>query len=300
MNTPESGTAAIVAGVDGTPGSTDAVCWAATTAANRGVPLVLAHGLGTAELYRGQVVPPPEHLVLELRNRGHQLLRQARNAAKATADAEVHLRLSEDTAAAALLELSGEARMIVLGASEHTRVGAVFGDSVTLALAAHAHCPVVSVRGGAPAASTATLPVVVGVDGTPLSEHAVATAFAEASARDTYLVAVHAWGTDQTTRVFGEVAAYYAWSPSVESETAVLAERLAGWHERYPDLDVQRVVVRDEPRTALLQWSHKAQLLVVGSRGRGGFAGLLLGSTSQALLRHASCPVLIATEAATI
>ncbi|MFE0020864.1 universal stress protein [Amycolatopsis sp. NPDC059021] len=281
-------TAAIIVGVDGTPGSTQAVSWAAEAAVDRGAPLLLVHGLGMSELYRGQVVPPPEHLVIELRNRGHQMLRQARDVAKA---AEPRLQLSDDSAESALIGLSGDARMIVLGATGNTRVTAAFGRSVTLALATHATCPVLSVRGDELPDS---LPVVVGVDGSALSENAVDTAFAEAAARGTYLVALHAWGTDQTTRVFGEVAAYYDWAPSADSEAEVLAERLAGRREHYPDLDVQHVVVRDDPRTALLDWSHKAQLIVTGSRGRGGFTGLLLGSTSQALLHHAACPVLIA------
>ncbi|GAA4552418.1 universal stress protein [Amycolatopsis samaneae] len=282
---------ALVVGVDGTPGAAQAVSWAAGLAAERGAPLLLVHGLGISELYRGQLVPPPERLVRELRDRGHRILRQARDLATTSTTADLRVHLADDSAEAALTALSAGARMVVLGATGNTRLTSVFGRSVTLTLAAHAHCPVVSVRGDT---SPGDLPVVVGVDGSPLSENAVETAFAEAAARGTSLVAVHAWGTGQTTRVFGEVADYYDWAPTLETETAVLAERLAGRRGRHPDLTVEHVVVHDDPRTALLGWSHKAQLLVVGSRGRGGFTGLLLGSTSQALLHHAACPVLVA------
>ncbi|MBY8854424.1 universal stress protein, partial [Saccharothrix sp. MB29] len=72
-----------------------------------------------------------------------------------------------------------------------------------------------------------------------------------------------------------------------------LAERLAGWQEKYPDTPVDRVVVHDRPARALLDAARTAQLVVVGSRGLGGFAGMLLGSTSQALVHHAPCPLAV-------
>jgi nucleotide-binding universal stress UspA family protein len=78
-----------------------------------------------------------------------------------------------------------------------------------------------------------------------------------------------------------------------EEETAVLGEALAGWREKYPDVTVTPVVARDRAARALVGASHQASLVVVGSRGRGGFTGLLLGSVSQALLHHAGCPVAV-------
>jgi len=79
-------------------------------------------------------------------------------------------------------------------------------------------------------------------------------------------------------------------------EAAVLAERLAGWQDKHPDLTIERRVVLDRPAQELTALSEGAQLVVVGSRGRGGFAGLLLGSVSQALLRHTACPVAVVRE----
>jgi nucleotide-binding universal stress UspA family protein len=73
----------------------------------------------------------------------------------------------------------------------------------------------------------------------------------------------------------------------------VLAERLAGWGEKYPDVRVQRLVMRDRPSRALVEQSMRAQLVVVGTRGRGGIAGLLLGSVSHAVLQRAHCPVAV-------
>ncbi|HEY3467530.1 MAG TPA: universal stress protein, partial [Amycolatopsis sp.] len=76
-------------------------------------------------------------------------------------------------------------------------------------------------------------------------------------------------------------------------EDRLLSQRLAGWQEKYPEVEIRRVLVRERPRHALLDVSEEAQLVVVGSRGRGGFTGMLLGSTSQALVQHAQCPVLV-------
>jgi nucleotide-binding universal stress UspA family protein len=70
-------------------------------------------------------------------------------------------------------------------------------------------------------------------------------------------------------------------------------ERLRPWCERYPDLQVRRVVAPDRPSRMLLDHAEDAQLLVVGSRGRGAFRGMLLGSTSRALLHHATCPLAV-------
>jgi nucleotide-binding universal stress UspA family protein len=81
-------------------------------------------------------------------------------------------------------------------------------------------------------------------------------------------------------------------------EHRLLSERLAGWSEKYPDVPVQRLVTRHRPAATLIEQSAHAQLVVVGSRGRGGFAGLLLGSVSHALLHHAACPVAVVRPAA--
>lgn len=73
----------------------------------------------------------------------------------------------------------------------------------------------------------------------------------------------------------------------------ILDEALAGWHDKYPDVTVHRTTPRSGPRTALIEASHHAQLVIVGARGRGGLTGPLLGSVSQAVLHHATCPVAI-------
>jgi nucleotide-binding universal stress UspA family protein len=161
--------------------------------------------------------------------------------------------------------------------------------SPAVSVAAHGECPVVVVRAGDDGVIRTEGPVVAGVDGSPTSIRALGAAFDEASWRGARLVAVHSW---QDSDYVPEYVALGA-EPAEEERARVLAESLAGWQEKYPDVEVERVVVKDRPRHQLLERSATAQLVVVGSRGRGGFKGLLLGSTSQALVYHAGCPVLV-------
>jgi nucleotide-binding universal stress UspA family protein len=103
-------------------------------------------------------------------------------------------------------------------------------------------------------------------------------------------VAVHAW---RDAMLDTSVSLLIDWDAVIAQEHQLLAERLAGWGAKYPDVPVERAVVMDRPTHALRERSVGAQLLVVGSRGRGGLVGTLLGSVSQTLLHHAACPVVI-------
>lgn len=286
-------TAPIVVGVDASEKAAEAVRWAAKEAAHRDAPLLIVHAMGIPDLYMG-AVPPTDSVREALRERGEQILSDAKGAAEATAAVAVEVRLDSDTPVAALRSRSRGARLLVLGASGHGGflAGAVLG-STAVQLAAHAPCPVVIIRGDEADRRPETDPVVVGVDGSALSDEALGWAYEEASLRGAPLVAVHAWSDSDTESVFAEARAYFEWEPLADSEARVLAERIAGWGEKYPDVAVEQVVVRDKPRHALLERSGRAQLVVVGSRGRGGFRGLLLGSVSQAMIHHADCPVLV-------
>ena len=131
---------------------------------------------------------------------------------------------------------------------------------------------------------------MVGIDGSPVSEAALAFAFDAAATRGVGLVAVHAWSP---TAIDDALAPSMDWDAVTVEEDAVLAERLAGWGQKYPQVAVRRTVVRDGAVQALVDASREAQLVVVGSRGRGNATGLLLGSVSHGVLHAAHCPVAI-------
>jgi nucleotide-binding universal stress UspA family protein len=162
----------------------------------------------------------------------------------------------------------------------------LMAGSVVVTVAAHAGCPVVAVRESEPEASTRRAePVVLGVDGLPAGEAATAFAFDAAARRNVPLVAVHAWSDlvldPERDRRRPRCRA---------GGPGRAAGRLGG---KYPEVSVRRRLVRDRPARALVEESAGAQLVVVSSRGRGGLAGMLLGSVSRAVLHRAHCPVAI-------
>lgn len=181
------------------------------------------------------------------------------------------------------------AALLVLGSRGLGGFTGLLAGSVAVALG---HCPVAVIRGedADPGA-----PIVVGVDGSAANQAAVALAFDEAAMRGCGLVAVHAW-TDTVFPVTpnGVFFPELDWTQLTERAKELLVERLAQWQDKYPQLTVRLVVEHDRPAHALPHAAQEAQLVVVGSRGRGGFTGLLLGSVSQAVIHHAPCPVVIA------
>ena len=195
--------------------------------------------------------------------------------------------------AGTLIEASRTAGLVVVGCRGQGGFAELLLGSVSSQLSAHAKGPVLVVRPLAGQAD-ATWPVIVGVDGSPTSQAAIGFAFAEASARGVPLVAV-----------------YVGWAPSMDSPDAatgwsvdaamvrqqgerVLAEATAGWSQTYPEVTVVHRLIEDpDEEGALVEASRQAVLVVVGSRGRGGFRGLLLGSVGQALVHHAHCPVAV-------
>ncbi|MFC7448206.1 universal stress protein [Rhodococcus daqingensis] len=287
----------IVVGVDGSESSTAAVAWAARTAAMRKTPLVLVSVVHVPAYYYSEPYLARGYGD-DLKNAGRAHLDSAAvlaaQAVDGLASVDISTKLHEGQIAETLLQYSDGATMIVLGSrglGEFT--GALMG-SVTVAVSSHSTAPVAVVRGrtldGRPPTEG---PVVVGVDGSEVSEAAVAVAFEEAATRHASLIAVHVWSDVSVQPCLGATADDPHWSGIQSFEEAVLSERLAGWTERYPDVAVQRVVARDRPVRVLSEFAERAQLLVVGSHGRGGFKGMLLGSTSNALMRTADCPVLI-------
>jgi nucleotide-binding universal stress UspA family protein len=287
----------ITVGVDGSAGSTAAVAWAAKIASLRHLELKIVHGLQVAGLYYGGGMTGTGAATLfeAVQADGERAVADARAvAASIDKDLAVTTELPNDPPVPMLIDESRHARLLVVGRTGTGGFADMLLGGTAASVASHAHCPVAVVRGRRSSTDIpAAGPVVVGVDGSPNSEQALAVAFEEASLRGAPLVAVHAWAdvTYEDTR--GTARILTQPESLEEGEERLLAQRLAGWQEKYPDVEIRRQLVRDRPRHVLLEASETAQLVVVGSRGRGGFSGMLLGSTSQALALHAQCPVLV-------
>ncbi|MER5266584.1 universal stress protein [Actinosynnema sp. NPDC002837] len=277
----------IVVGVDGSESALTAVRWAAGAAARHRAPLQLVHAYLLPKRGYPDIVLSGRDVREAFEEQGRQWLGAA---AASVRDLVPEVRTSVVAAqpAAAVIAASRDARLVVLGSQGLGGFLGMIVGSVAVSVATHGHSPVVVVRGPYPE----TGPVVLGVDGSPAGEAAIGFAFEEASARDATLTALIAWtpllaGTPYADKVRVQ------WDEMEEQQRQLLAQRLAGWQEKFPDVVVERRVVRERSTKALLDAGRDAQLLVVGSRGRGGFTGMLLGSTSQAMVYHAPCPLAV-------
>lgn len=278
----------IVAAIDDSATAAAALRWAARDAGLRHVPLTLVHAVSPELAMDAHGLPPG--LARWQHDHGRRLLDDAvavvGQATAAGGPAEVHTELLGSAAVPALVDLSKDAELVVAGALGSRRWPGRLLGSVSSGLLRHAHCPVAIIHDDEPPAQA---PVLVGVDGSPASELATAIAFDEASRRQVDLVALHAWSDVDVSEWPG-----IDWPATQPMAEQVLAERLAGWQERYPDVHVARIVLRDQPARKLVERSRDAQLVVVGSRGRGGFAGMLVGSVGETVAQLAQVPVIVA------
>jgi nucleotide-binding universal stress UspA family protein len=286
----------VVAGVDGSEPALQAVCWAAQEAHRRRVPLRLVSAFGwTAGHHLGDPGFGTDYLTVLLQKARDEVAAAAATASGVAPELAIEQEVITGFPVPVLNAEAARAQLVVLGDRGLGGFTGLLVGSVAVALTTHAPCPVVVVRGSAPDASPPSEgPVVVGIDGSPTSEAALAFAFEAADLRGVPLVAVHTW-TDY--QIESTMVAVLEGDAIDADEHRLLAERLAGWSEKFPDVPVQRLVTRYRPARTLVEQSQHAQLVVVGSRGRGGFAGLMLGSVSHALLHHAACPVAVVRPA---
>ncbi|MFI9450796.1 universal stress protein [Amycolatopsis sp. NPDC052450] len=284
----------VVAGVDGSSSALQAARWAATEAARRKAPLSITHACMLIPVQMPPGVDLPRSYADALTEQGRDVLAAAAEAAREAApEVDVTTELRGGAAAEHLIGRSASAESIVLGSRGLGGFTGLLVGSIAVAVATHGHCPVIVVRG---TERPQDAPVVVGVDGSPTSDAALAFAFDAAAARGTRLVAVRAWSDFAVDTAWKFVAAL-DWESIHSVETWLVDQQLDAYRSKYPDVPVQGVVVRDRPAHTLLEHSENAQLVVVGSRGRGGFRGLLLGSTSQALIHHSASPVAVVPPA---
>jgi nucleotide-binding universal stress UspA family protein len=292
-----------VVGVDGSPASWQAIHAAAWEAGHRGRRLVLAHGypadpytwFGWAPAYAGPAFDP--HMAAQaLVDETADEVRQAYP--ELTVDTELFV----GPGAHALIAASDRAVLVVVGARGRGGFSGLGIGSVAAQTAAHARSPVLVVRPIDGVADDAAVvdtgvhsgSVVVGVDGSPGSDIAIAFAFEEAMLRQVPLEAVYVWWLLPQHALGPDLPAHVTAEQAQEESRRMLAELMAGWTGKYPDVPVRlRAVQAMNPSQELIEASREAGLVVVGSRGRGGFAGLLLGSVSRDLVGHAYCPVAV-------
>ncbi|WP_186629918.1 universal stress protein [Rhodococcus sp. BP22] len=284
-----------VVGVDGSSASLDAVRWAVLDAELHNSDLTVVSSVPLPGGLTGiRILPEPA--TAQLRGETRRILDEALTAAeRATTGARtigIDACLSDRPAVSTLLELSATSRMIVIGTSGLGGTDRRTLGSISFALSTHAHCPVTIVRAWPDDDRVqAADAVVVGVDGTMASDAAVALAFEEAAVRRAPLTAVHAWSDADLS--IGIPVRGLEWPMNKPPTEDALTRILDKYSRQYPSVSVRRVVVRDRPVHALLDHAQGAQLLVVGSHGRGGFSGMMLGSTSRSVLGRAFCPVAI-------
>lgn len=286
---------AVVVGIDGSDEAFTAALWALDVAARRHVPLDVVHSW-SIPLPPVGLGPAPVGLSDDrIRDAAQSVLDDAVSRLQATApDVTINGSLYPGTPAAALLGAAETATLVVVGSSGLDRVTEFILGSVTQQVVTHADCPVAVVpssESDEPGLEAGR--VVVGIDGSELSVDATRVAFAEASMRHAGLTLLHVWNAPEYDTAGIVMPDTLLLEEAHTDELRAMAETVAGLGEKYPDVQVEQRLRQGRPAKALAEASQGAALVVVGSRGHGGFKSMLLGSTSRSLLHHATCPVLI-------
>ncbi|GAA1615500.1 universal stress protein [Kribbella sancticallisti] len=280
----ENATKYVLVGIDGTPEGQLALRWAVDAAGRRGLAVRVVRA------YLSQVSqwpaigaegyipdPPPVELYQAELDAAVDFVRDRLGYQNGSG------WLTQQAAADAILLEGADAELVVVGTRSRNKLSAAILGSVATAVTAKCDRPVVVVRG-----DRRTGPILVGTDGSADSDEALAFAFDEAERSGTALNVV------------------YCWQPQDRHEAPIestrhllrdwLAESLAPYDGKYPSVQVRASVVEGRAASKLTELTAESSLAVVGSRGRGGVAGLLLGSVSQSLLHHADCPVAVVHE----
>jgi nucleotide-binding universal stress UspA family protein len=279
----------VIVGVDGSGYSDVAVRWAGREAVLRQTRLTLVQAIS---------MPNPGWPMSELRELyktdAEAILDDAvqniDDYLKTDGPCEVKRQLYFSRPGPALIDMSKDATMVVVGARGLGAIRRLLLGSVSTAAIHHAHCPVAVVHEDASLyAQAKKAPVLLGTDASPASEYATEIAFQEASMRGADLVVLHAASDTDMSKLLST-----EYSAGLSEVGDMVAKCLAGYQKRYPGVCVQRTVMDDRPTTHLLNLSETAQLVVVGSHGRGGFAGMALGSVSTAVAHASRTPVIVA------
>ncbi|WP_193782743.1 universal stress protein [Streptomyces sp. E2N171] len=269
----------VIVGVDGSSSSLDAADRAAEEARLRGARLRIVHAFA-----RPSDLDPMIHGALaETEQRLHERV----------PGLEIMRTVVSGDALTVLRTESRHAVLTVLGRRGRSRFGDLLLGSTSMQLAAHGHGPLMVMRGRADPQG----PVLLAADGSPAGNAAASFAFTEAALRGAPLMAMHVWNTWSEPTPYedpGDPLSVVVDLDQLEQRhRRLLEEAMSPWMAAHPDVVVQPRLERGRVRQTLLEATRGAQLVVAGTRGHGGVAGMLLGSVSQALLLHAECPVTV-------
>ncbi len=281
----------IVVAIDPSGSSDEALMWGAEVAAMRKVPLILAHALpAPSARWDSQDITPER-----VRAAADALMRAKRDDVyDLHPELEVHLEVTTADADDAILTQANRAAMVVVGSRHRGPIGRLFLGSVSHFAVTHAVGPVAVVRRRV---DDRTLPVVVGIDTTREDEASLAFAFAEAAARQVPLHVVHAWTPDIAVGYGVFVLDSEVLGMLRKDAERAVEEAVAGVAEQYPQVAVRTAVVEGDATSVLVDASGEAQLLVVGSHGRGTLGRLLMGSVSTNVLHAVPIPVVVVPNA---
>lgn len=286
MNPPET-----LVGIDGSPASRAALQWAVAHATRHSGRIAVVHAYDWRHL--GSRMALAGEFAAAAREQAQAVLDAAlAEVREAAPQLTVRGEAVSGHAGPVLVAASARADLVVVGSRGHGGFASLLLGSVSQQVATHAAAPVVVVRGRPDIKGG---PVVAGADGSASAHHALGVAFEQALARGCGLVALRAYPPESLP--WGHAMPPIMVENREERraiEQNALLDDVAPWRDKYPGVPVECVVVEGHPAEVLNGVSSTAQLLVVGMRGHGGFAGLLLGSVGLQLLHHADCPVLVA------
>lgn len=282
---------AVVAALDGSHRDPAVIDWAAAEASATAAPLHLVHAvdLGTPLSAYGELLTSPD-IVNKVEEESVRVVTDARaRVLEAEPDLAVTTALPTGAPAGALLNAVEGARVLVVGSARKSRAERIVLGTTSLSVVAHAPCPVILVPDDA--ATSGDGRVVVGIDGSAHSRLAFRHALEAAALRGRRVTTVTSWNVEVENGVVVTEPGSPEWE-TVDKRYRDMAERtIAADRDAHPEIDVTVEVHHGRAADRLVEVAQGADLLLVGSRGRGGFRGMLLGSVSQRVLGRATCPV---------
>jgi nucleotide-binding universal stress UspA family protein len=284
----------IVVGYDGSPQAKDALRWASAESVERGLPLsvVVAAPFPVIDLVGGTDPYFDTNVAKSQEEYGEHLVAEGMELARSYGVTDVLGSLASEDAPRAILQAAEEASMVVTGSRGQGGFLGVLLGSVSRQVSAHAKCPAVIVR---PTPDPDSRELLVGVDGSKAAIAALDFAFDMASRHGYDVRVIHTWDVPPVGTLTGvpRMNPPNTLAALQEEEMRTTSEVLAGHFGRYPDVKVTQEVLRGSPVKVLADASQHAAMVVIGSRGRGGFVGLLLGSVSHGVAHHARCTVAV-------